>query len=56
MFRAAIRHKNVGEDHRVTMDAKIVSRTPDRDFRCLYPCDIILSHIPIFTFPLLVFK
>ena len=45
MFRAAIRHKNVGEDHRVTMDAKTVSRTPDRDFRCLYPCDIILSHI-----------
>ena len=41
MFRAAIRHKNLGEDHRVTMDAKIVSRTPGRDFRCLYPCDII---------------
>ena len=22
-------------------------RKPDRDFRCFYPCDIILSHIPI---------
>ena len=22
------------------------SRTPDRDFRCIYPCEITLSHIP----------
>ena len=28
MFRAAIRHKNVGEDHLVTMDAKIVYQSP----------------------------
>ena len=23
------------------------SRTPDRDFRCFYPCEIFLSHTPI---------
>ena len=23
------------------------SRTPDRDFRCYYPCEIILLHIPV---------
>ena len=23
------------------------SRTPDRDFLCFYPCEIILSHIPV---------
>ena len=25
------------------------SRTPDQDFRCFYPCQIILSHIPRHT-------
>ena len=25
----------------------IFSRTPDRDFRCFYTCEIILSHIPV---------
>ena len=24
----------------------VFSRTPDRDFRCFYPCEIFLSHIP----------
>ena len=24
-----------------------LSHTPDRDFHCFYPCEIILSHIPI---------
>ena len=24
-----------------------ISRTPDRDFRCFYPCEIFLSHKPI---------
>ena len=23
------------------------SRTPDRDFRCYYPCEIILLHLPV---------
>ena len=23
------------------------SRTPDRDFRCFYPCEIFLSHTPL---------
>ena len=23
------------------------SCTPDRDFRCFYPCEIFLSHIPV---------
>ena len=26
---------------------KEISRTPDRDFRCVYPCEIFLSHIPV---------
>ena len=25
------------------------SPTPDRDFCCFYPCEIILSHIPMHT-------
>ena len=25
------------------------SRTPDHDFRCFYPCEIFLSHIPTHT-------
>ena len=25
----------------------IYSHTPDRDFCCFYPCEIILSHIPV---------
>ena len=29
--------------------AKRYSGTPDRDFRCFYPCEIILSHIPTHT-------
>ena len=29
------------------MCKKIYSRTPVRDFCCFYPCEIILSHIPI---------
>ena len=41
------KRKNVGEDICVTVGAKIVSRTPDRDFRCFCPCEIILSHIPV---------
>ena len=24
-----------------------ISRTPDQDFRCFYPCEIILCHIPV---------
>ena len=23
------------------------TRTPDWDFHCYYPCEIILSHIPV---------
>ena len=26
---------------------RFISRTPDRDFRCFYPCEIFLSHTPI---------
>ena len=29
--------------------AILFSRTPDRDFRCFYPCEIFLSHIPTHT-------
>ena len=28
------------------LDTIKCSRTPDRDFRCFYPCEIFLSHIP----------
>ena len=24
-----------------------VSRTPDRDFLCFYPCEIVLFHLPV---------
>ena len=27
--------------------AKRYSSTPDQDFSCSYPCEIILSHIPV---------
>ena len=26
-----------------------ISRTPDQDFRCFNPCEVILSHIPMDT-------
>ena len=29
------------------LDTIKCSRTPDRDFRCFYPCEIFLSHTPI---------
>ena len=25
----------------------VFSRTPDRDFRCFYPCEIFLSYSPV---------
>ena len=29
------------------LDHSFLSRTPDRHFRCCYPCEIVLSHTPI---------
>ena len=35
------------EIHSLRLFEDLDSRTPDRDFRCFYPCEIILSHTPV---------
>ena len=33
----------------MTLPHNIISGTPDWDFRCFYPCEIVLSHRPMHT-------
>ena len=49
MLRLIYDHYYVLTSMRFPLPVFSFTRTPDRDFRCFYPCERILSHLPIPT-------
>ena len=46
-YQVCMNNKKIPSLLRLNAGMLYVSRTPDSDFRCFYPCKIILSHIPV---------